>query len=93
MYLKLGEYPEMLGPRMDAMAMGWEEGMVRLADCACDEEAGSWIAGDVNGVSEWDGGCTVDGERKEASVILKSGLNDYNRLVVEYSVGTSGIMS
>ena len=22
MYLKLGEYPEMLGPRIDAMAMG-----------------------------------------------------------------------
>ena len=67
--------------------------MVRVADCACDEEAGSWLAGDVDGVSEWDGGCTVDGERKEASVILKRDLNGYNRLVVEYSVGTSCMMS
>lgn len=65
---------------------------MRLADCACDEEVGSWLAGDVNGVSEWDGSCTVDGERKEASVILESDWDVYNRLVVEYSVGTSCIM-
>ena len=49
--------------------------MVRLADCACGEDVGSWLAGDVNGVSEWDGGCTVDGERKEASVRVESDLN------------------
>ena len=42
----------MVGPRIDAMAMGRDEGMVRLADCACDEEVGSWLAGDVKGVSE-----------------------------------------
>ena len=49
--------------------------MVRLADCACNEDAGSWPAGYINGVSEWDRGCTVDGERKEASVIVESDLN------------------
>ena len=66
---------------------------MRLADCACDEEAGSWLAGDANGVSEWDGGCTVDGERKEASGIVESDLNYCKGLVVEYSVGSSCMMS
>lgn len=48
---------------------------MRLADCVGDEDAGRWLAGNVNGVSEWDGGCTVDGERKEASVMVESDLN------------------
>ena len=65
---------------------------MRLADCACDGEVSSWLAGDVNGVSEWDGSCTVDGERKEASVISESGLNYCNTLVVEYSAGSSCII-
>ena len=56
--------------------------MVRLADCACDEDAGGWLAGYVNGVSEWDGDCTVDGERKEASGIAESDLNQCKELVV-----------
>ena len=46
-----------------------------LVDFAYDEDAGRWIAGYVNGVSEWDGGCTVDGERKEASGIEESDLH------------------
>ena len=63
--------------------------MVRAVGCSCDEEAGSWLAGDVNGVNERDGGCTVDGERKEASVMFKErfeGLQQTCRRVLRWHV-------